>query len=550
MKCYYELLSVPLDADADEIKKAYRKAALLCHPDKNRGREDEASEEFKEISNAYTNLSDPQLKAFYDRNKDNILRAEEKGTFIDKIFKYFSTRCYKGFKENPENFYNVYREYFDDVAKKDAKYRKKGTDEPPSFGYADTDLSEVAGFYAYWSSYYTAMPFAWADKYNVKEANNSYEEKAMGLANKELRDKERKDFNERVRNLVLYIKKKDPRWEERVRLMQEQNEEAQRRTKERQEEEHLRRLEALEEECKDEKLVAQRKEYLENVRRMERLMDGAEEEEGNIGDDLLDDEGLLSDDEEDDGLTCPVCVICFNNEWARDKHMKSKKHKIRLEKFLKAHDLLDEEDSEEGGEGGTRADEEEASITEASKTEAVPDENSDYEDDIPATSLNKKNKKKRKLEKKQKQEERIRRQQNKSTVADNSPEELDDITTKFSDVKINAETGEGCELVDGQNGTDKPEEGSSSDEEVIIVTKSKKNKKIPKNKNNTSNINGASEKNKDHDDDDIDTVHSCQICHHEFPSKNKLFQHIKSTGHAALKTGPASSTKQKGRRKK
>ena len=50
---------------------------------------------------------------------------------------------------------------------------------------------------------------------------------------------------------------------------------------------------------------------------------------------------------------------CFNNEWARDKHMKSKKHKIRLEKFLKAHDLLDEEDSEEGGEGGTRADEEE-----------------------------------------------------------------------------------------------------------------------------------------------------------------------------------------------
>ena len=42
---------------------------------------------------------------------------------------------------------------------------------------------------------------------------------------------------------------------------------------------------------------------------MERLMDGAEEEEGNIGDDLLDDEGLLSDDEEDDGLTCPVCVI-------------------------------------------------------------------------------------------------------------------------------------------------------------------------------------------------------------------------------------------------
>ncbi|MCB0773214.1 MAG: molecular chaperone DnaJ [Flavobacteriales bacterium] len=62
----YEVLGVGRNADADDIKKAYRKLALKYHPDRNPG--DKAAEEhFKEAASAYEILSDPEKKARYDR---------------------------------------------------------------------------------------------------------------------------------------------------------------------------------------------------------------------------------------------------------------------------------------------------------------------------------------------------------------------------------------------------------------------------------------------------------------------------------------------------
>ena len=63
---YYEVLGVDRGASADEIKKAYRKAALKYHPDKNPG-DKEAEEKFKEAAEAYDVLSNPDKKARYDQ---------------------------------------------------------------------------------------------------------------------------------------------------------------------------------------------------------------------------------------------------------------------------------------------------------------------------------------------------------------------------------------------------------------------------------------------------------------------------------------------------
>jgi molecular chaperone DnaJ len=63
---YYEVLEVQRDADADGLKKAFRKQAMQFHPDRNPG-DHTAEEKFKECSEAYEILSDPERRARYDR---------------------------------------------------------------------------------------------------------------------------------------------------------------------------------------------------------------------------------------------------------------------------------------------------------------------------------------------------------------------------------------------------------------------------------------------------------------------------------------------------
>src|SRR5215467_1307135 len=63
---YYEILGVAKGANADEIKKAYRKVAMQFHPDRNPG-DKSAEEKFKEAAEAYEVLSDADKRAQYDR---------------------------------------------------------------------------------------------------------------------------------------------------------------------------------------------------------------------------------------------------------------------------------------------------------------------------------------------------------------------------------------------------------------------------------------------------------------------------------------------------
>jgi molecular chaperone DnaJ len=63
---YYEVLGVTREADGSELKRAYRRLAMEHHPDRNPGNKD-SENRFKEASEAYQVLSDPEKRAMYDR---------------------------------------------------------------------------------------------------------------------------------------------------------------------------------------------------------------------------------------------------------------------------------------------------------------------------------------------------------------------------------------------------------------------------------------------------------------------------------------------------
>src|SRR5579884_1170897 len=65
-RCFYEVLSVDRTASEGEIKSAFRKHAMQCHPDRNPNDKD-AERRFKEINEAYEVLKDPDKRAAYDR---------------------------------------------------------------------------------------------------------------------------------------------------------------------------------------------------------------------------------------------------------------------------------------------------------------------------------------------------------------------------------------------------------------------------------------------------------------------------------------------------
>ena len=87
---YYEVLGVGRNASPEEIKRAYRKVALKYHPDKNPG-DKTAEEKFKEASNAYDVLSDPEKRKIYDiRGHAGVHNAGFQGyTNFEDIFTNF-----------------------------------------------------------------------------------------------------------------------------------------------------------------------------------------------------------------------------------------------------------------------------------------------------------------------------------------------------------------------------------------------------------------------------------------------------------------------------
>ncbi|XP_031128404.1 dnaJ homolog subfamily B member 4-like [Ipomoea triloba] len=108
---YYKILQVDRTAKDDDLKKAYRKLAMKWHPDKNPNNKREAEAKFKQISEAYDVLSDPQKRAVYDQYGEEGLKGQFPPPGAGG-FPSSSDASNASFRFNPRSADDIFSEFF------------------------------------------------------------------------------------------------------------------------------------------------------------------------------------------------------------------------------------------------------------------------------------------------------------------------------------------------------------------------------------------------------------------------------------------------------
>ncbi|XP_019373818.1 PREDICTED: dnaJ homolog subfamily C member 21 [Gavialis gangeticus] len=500
------------------MERNYRRLALRWHPDKNLDRAEEAAEQFKLIQAAYDVLSDPQERAWYDNHREALLKGGVDGEYQDDsldLLRYFTVNCYSGYGDDEKGFFTVYRHVFEKITGEEMEYMPQGDiEEFPTFGYSQSDYDTVVHpFYAYWQSFCTQKNFAWKEEYDTRQASNRWEKRAMEKENKKTRDKARKERNELVRELVAFIRKRDKRVQAHRKLLEEQNAEKAKKTEQFWKQQKLRQAK-LGEQYKEQSWMT-----VSDLERELREMEAQYEKE--FGDGSSDEEereeqeprGLddkLNDEAEDvelyDNLYCPACDKFLKTEKAMKNHEKSKKHR---EMVALLRQQLEEEEEElsvpvDDTNGGNATEEEEM--------EETP---------------------KQKLSKKQKKKQKTMTQNYEDTGETKSAGEETVVQKEAAGADKEKSTVE--ELENAGQREASSERAGAADQDAEPPSEAKSAPK-PKGKKAKDLKKSAKASYESQTTNEV-PIH-CVTCNCEFQSRNKLFEHLKATGHAKAVQAP------------
>ncbi|KAF8121833.1 DnaJ-domain-containing protein [Boletus edulis] len=475
---HYELLGVEESATADDIKKAFRKLALIHHPDKNKDDIEGSTQRFAQIQQAYEILSDEQERAWYDSHKASLApapdaeavfedvrrgapppRARDRGLTVGHLSRFFDATIWSVFDDSPDGFFTLYRNLFTRLAQEENMVAEI---EYPQFGYSTwtwtsptTPSEAVKNFYNAWLNFSTLKEFTWMDHYNTLDAPDRRIRRQMEKENKKARDDAQKEYNEAVRSLAMFVRKRDPRYKS-----------------------HLAQQSRLNQTKANGSLASSGPKSTSQRAQTNNTSYAEQEWQKATNDRQHDDlEWAAAEGEDPEMWVCVACGKSFKSEAAWDSHERSKKHMKELEK-LKRQMMRENEEfglSREGRDNDVEGDA-------ASPPPPTPPAQGDDSD----------------------------------TASVRQYETTDVLEDKFNSEESPKNRGQ-LQVGQEEELDMQPPEGASAPREL---SKREKRKLREARKAQAAKAEGNT------------TQQVCNVCKEPFDSRTKLFSHIRETGHA------------------
>ncbi|KAH8994792.1 DnaJ-domain-containing protein [Lactarius akahatsu] len=524
---YYAILEVDEDASADEIRRAFRRLALVHHPDKNHDDPEGATRRFAALQQAYEVLSDEQERAWYDSHRSALApepdaetvindiktgaapaRARDRGLTVRHIQAFLNPSMWSSFDDGADGFFTIYRNLFDRLAREE---RLSNTVEFPSFGYSTWDWaapskerpSEAARhFYNFWLNFTTDKEFAWSDQWNVSEAPDRQVRRLMEKDNKKARDSARKEYNETVKALVMFVRKRDPRYKAHIA---------------RQAQSPTPTPATAAAGTMTPKRTAPRSTFVaQDWQKVAELSDAA-----------ADLEWVRAEGTEDEEWECIACNKTFRSEAAWNSHERSKKH-LRTVEQLKREMQEEELELELGPDDGEFAD------SDAEDHEEVDDDIGDEEppmaspDRTPAPNKEEGSTEAKDPERRPGRQRRTPKKFHTPSLEPSPTPSTEGDPELPRDNRETLELGEphNDEQDGGEAGTANPTKGEMSKREKRRAREAAKKAREGEAKGGCA----------------------CNVCGEKFDSKTKMFEHINREGHALAGTRDGNIPKKKGKK--